>query len=409
MNKKISLGLAISLMAIAAALTFIISTSYSVSLYNSLISDVQERAEMYQKLEQIDTYVRSYYNGTIDEDELIESLAEAYIGVLSDAASGASAEYYDENEYELYQEHVSGTHLGIGIYFEDVGGCPSVTDIIPNGPAEAAGISVGDSIIEINGYSVLEMGYDWAYAMLTSEAGTQLTLTVRSSGEDTSYTLSTVQMTVATVSSDRFDSYGYIKVTEFSEITYRQFIAAYLSLLSNSETTGIIIDLRNNSGVIFDPVFNLLNVLLPEGSVPYISTSFDGTQSSGDLCDGTNTTSLPVVVLVNSRTSGSAELFAAALRDGLGATIIGSTTAGSAQLTSVYSLYDSTAISIPTATLSGPLTEFSGTGVKPDYEVIIAADLNSDLKLLDETTDACIKKAIEVLSQSSTTMVSDDD
>ena len=232
MNKKISLGLAISLMAIAAALTFIISTSYSVSLYNSLISDVQERAEMYTKLEQIDTYVRSYYNGTIDEDELIESLAEAYIGVLENA----SAEYYDENDYELYQEHLSGTHVGVGIYFEDVGGCPSVTDVIPNGPAESAGIIVGDSIIEINGYSVLEMGYDWAYSMLTSEAGTQLTLTVRSSGEDTSVSLTTVQMTVATVSSESYDGYGYIKINEFSEVTYRQFIAAYLSLLSDSET-----------------------------------------------------------------------------------------------------------------------------------------------------------------------------
>ncbi len=405
MNKKISLGLAISLMAIAAALTFIISTSYSVSLYNSLISDVQQRAEMYTKLEQIDTYVRSYYNGTIDEDELIESLAEAYIGVLDNV----SAEYFDENEYELYQEHLSGTHVGIGIYFEDVGGCPSVTDIIPNGPAEAAGINVGDSIIEINGYSVLEMGYDWAYSMLTSEAGTQLTLTIRSSGEDRSVTLTTVQMTIATVSTDSFDGYGYIKVSEFSEVTYRQFIAAYLSLLSDSETTGLIIDLRNNTGVIFDPVFNLLNVLLPEGSVPYISTSLDGTQSSGSLTDGTNTSEVPVVVLVNSRTSGPAELFAAALRDGLDATVIGSTTAGSAQLTNVYSLYDSTAISIPTATLSGPLTEFSGTGVKPDYEVTLAADLNSDLKLLDETTDSCIKKAIEVLSQSSASTVSDDD
>ncbi len=398
MNKKISLGLAISLMAIVAALTFIISTSYSVSLYNGLISDVQERAEMYTKLEQIDTYVRSYYNGTIDEDELIESLAEAYIGVLENA----SAEYYDENDYELYQEHVSGTHVGVGIYFEDVGGCPSVTDIIPNGPAESAGISVGDSIIEINGYSVLEMGYDWAYSMLTSEAGTQLTLTVRSSGEDTSVSLTTVQLTVATVSSESYDGYGYIKINEFSEVTYRQFIAAYLSLLSESDTKGIIIDLRNNTGVIFDPVFNLLNVLLPEGTVPYISVSLDGTETSGDLTDGTNTPSVPVVVLVNSRTSGPAELFAASLRDGLSATVIGSTTAGSAQLLEVYSLYDSTAISIPTATLKSSLTEFSGVGVKPDYEVVLSADLNSDLKLLDETTDGCIKKAIEVLSQSST-------
>ena len=47
MNKKISLGLAIALMAIAAALTFIISTSYSMNIYNDLVADVQQRAQMY--------------------------------------------------------------------------------------------------------------------------------------------------------------------------------------------------------------------------------------------------------------------------------------------------------------------------------------------------------------------------
>ena len=50
-------------MAIAAAITFIISTSYSMSLYDDLVADVQQRAEMYTKLEQIDTYVRAYYDG----------------------------------------------------------------------------------------------------------------------------------------------------------------------------------------------------------------------------------------------------------------------------------------------------------------------------------------------------------
>ena len=105
-------------MAIAAAITFIISTSYSMSLYDDLVADVQQRAEMYTKLEQIDTYVRAYYDGSINEDELIESLANAYISVLGNA----EAKYYDESEYTLYKEHLSGTHLGIGIYAEEVGG-----------------------------------------------------------------------------------------------------------------------------------------------------------------------------------------------------------------------------------------------------------------------------------------------
>ena len=67
MNRKIPLGLTVALMAIAAAITFIISTSYTMNLFNGLVADVQQRAEMYQKLEQIDAYVRAYYDGTIDE------------------------------------------------------------------------------------------------------------------------------------------------------------------------------------------------------------------------------------------------------------------------------------------------------------------------------------------------------
>lgn len=381
-------------MAIAAAITFIISTSYSLNLYNGLVADVQQRAEMYKKLEQIDTYVRAYYSGSIDEDELIESLAQSYISVLG----SDKAEYYDAGEYTLYKEHLSGTHLGIGIYAEEVGGCPCVTDVLANSPAAAAGINIGDSIVAINDVSVLETGYDKAYSMLTAEAGTQLTLTLRRDGVDRTVSLSTVQMTVASVAAKAYGDYGYIKVYEFSEKTYRQFMAAYSSLTS-SGVKGIIIDLRNNSGVIFEPVFNLLNVLLPENSLPYISVNPAGEKIPADRATGSDCPEIPVAVLVNSRTEGPAELMAAALRDGLSASVVGATTKGSAQLFETFALYDNTAVRLPTEVVRTEKTSFDKVGVKPDFEVTMAADAPADLGKLDETTDGCIKKAIEVLSQ----------
>ena len=382
-------------MAIAAAITFIISTSYSMNLYNGLVADVQQRAEMYTKLEQIDTYVRAYYNGSINEDKLIESLAQAYISVLG----SDSAEYYDAEAYTLYKEHLSGTHLGIGIYADEVGGCPCVTDVLANSPAAMMGVNIGDSIVEINGQSVIEMGYDKAYSMLRAENGTPLTITLLAGGEDRTVDLSTVQMTVASVKTDNFDGYGYIKVYEFSEKTYQQFMAAYSMLLSSADTKGLIIDLRNNSGMIFEPVFNLLNSILPQGSTPYISTALSGEETSADSASGNYNTKRPITVLVNSRTKGPAELLAASLADNCGARIIGSQTAGNAQLRETYALYDNTAISLPIATLKAPQTQFSGTGIKPEYEVIMLADTEADLIALDSTTDGCIKKAIEVLSQ----------
>lgn len=387
-------------MAIAAAITFIISTSYSMSLYDDLVADVQQRAEMYTKLEQIDTYVRAYYDGSINEDELIESLANAYISVLGNA----EAKYYDESEYALYKEHLSGTHLGIGIYAEEVGGYPCITDVIANRPAANAGINIGESIVAINGTSVLELGYDNAYAMLRAESGTPLTLTLRRDGVDRTVSLSTVQMTVASVRAetygdpDTYGIFGYIQVYEFSEKTYQQFMAAY-SMLRSSNVSGIIIDLRNNAGMIFEPVFNLLNVLLPEDAIPYVETELTGQITQADAADGGQAPQVPMAVLVNSRTSGPAELFAASLKDNLGASVVGSSSAGKAQLPEIFDLYDSTAISLPVATVSGPTTAFADTGIKPDYEVVMAADTAQDLKTLDADTDLCIKKALEVLYQ----------
>lgn len=395
MNKKITLGLAISLMALAAAVTFIISTSYSMSLYNGLIADVQQRAEMFNKLEQIDTCIRSYYNGSIDEDALTESLAGAYISVLG----SDDAVYYNAEQYTIYKERISGVHMGIGAYVDEVGGYPCVTEVLAYSPAEVAGIEVGDSIVAINGESTLEMGFDKAYSVLRAESGTPLTLTLRSGGEDRNVDTATVKMTMTSVSTEIFGSFGFIKLYDFTEKTYQQFMSAYSMLLSSDGIKGIIIDVRNCSSLIYEPVFNLLNVMLPEGSIPYTTTSISGEEVSGELCDGNSNPNLPIAVLVNSQTEGSAELLAASLRDGLSASIIGVSTKGNAQLFETYNLYDNTAIRLPTATLSAFNTRYSGTGVKPEYEVVMQADSESDLKQLDENSDTCIKKAIEVLSQ----------
>lgn len=390
-NKKISLGLAVSLMAIAAAITYIISTSYSMSLYNGLIADVQQRAEMYTNLEQIDAYIRSYYNGTIDENKLKEALAEAYASVLD----SNKVVYYNADEYPIYKEHINGTHLGIGAYVEESGGCPCVVDVLPNSPAQNAGIAIGESIVAINGEGVLEMGYKKAYSLLTAEAGTQLSLTIRSEGIDRSVSLSTVQMTVAEVSTSVVDGYAYIKVQSFSEKTYRQFVAGYSMLLS-SDVKGIIIDLRNNSGYIFDPVFNLLNILLPSGSTPYFLSNASGAEAAADITSGENSPSVPVAVLVNANTSGPAELLAASLRDNLSASVIGNTTSGNAEYLETFDLYDNTAISLPTGILRSGKTSFSTIGVKPDFEILTNQDPSNTQ---NDSTDAYIKRAIEILSQ----------
>lgn len=394
MNRKISLGLAVALMAIAAAITFIIATSYSMNIYNNLVADVQQRAEMYQKLEQIDSFVRAYYNGTIDEDKLIEALAEGYISILEDA----DADYMTAQEYTVFKEHQSGTHLGIGVYTASEGGYPTVTEVLDNSPASSAGITVGESIVEINGQSCLDIGYTEACELLRSTVGTQLELTIRSGGVDRRSVISTVQMTVGSVITKTYGSLGYIKISSFTEKTYQQFMAAYASLLSQN-IKGLIIDLRNNSGEVYDSAVNILSSMLPIDAAVAINIGKDGTQTTYASANGSRVPEIPVCTIVNERTSGPSELFAASLKDSLKCPIVGMTTAGEGNFFENYSLYDGTAIVLPVSTMRTLTIEIDGIGLKPDYEATQpGGDTDEQLALLDETTDNALRRAIEVVT-----------
>ncbi len=380
-------------MAIAAALTFIISTSYSLNIYNDLVADVQQRAEMYTKLEQIDTYVRAYYDGELDEDALIEALAEGYISILGKDES----QYMNADEYGLYKEHLSGTHQGIGVYCREVGGYPTVTQVVPESPAEIAGIKVGEAIVEIGGEDVKAIGYTSAYNLIRSDAGTLLTLTVRNSGVDRKVTVTTTQMSVPSVSTRLFGNNGYIKINDFGDRSYQQFTAAY-AMLTTAGVDGIVIDLRNNYGISHDAATNILSAYLPKDSTVGITKDLKGTESILARATGSNTVGVHVTVLINSQTAGPAELFAASLRDNLSAELIGTQTKGEAAYTEAYTLYDGAAIILPVATLRSTETAIEG-GIKPDYEIVMENDSNEVLEALDENTDPCIKKALELLAQ----------
>ena len=103
MNKKVSLGAAICFMAIAAAITFTITMSFAKNIFNSKIANVDERANVYEKLAEIDQIVRNNALEDIDEDALMNAIADGYMAGLNDDY----AYYMDQDEYQNYQDRKS--------------------------------------------------------------------------------------------------------------------------------------------------------------------------------------------------------------------------------------------------------------------------------------------------------------
>ena len=181
MNKKISLGAALALMLIVTAVTFSITMIFSRQTFSTTVTNISEREAMYDKLAEIDSYVRKNYYGTIDENNLNDYLSVGYIAGLSDRY----AAYYSASDYAKRQQEDAGKLVGIGIRAsKSESGFIQVNEVSPDSPAEDAQIKAGDLIVKVNDIDVTADTYESAITEIGGQAGTKLSLTVRSDNKE---------------------------------------------------------------------------------------------------------------------------------------------------------------------------------------------------------------------------------
>lgn len=392
MNKKVSLGAAICFMAIAAAITFTITMSFAKNIFNSKIANVDERANVYEKLAEIDQIVRNNALEDIDEDALMNAIADGYMAGLNDDY----AYYMDQDEYQNYQMDNAGELIGIGITVSlDESGYILVNDVTPDSPAAIAGIQAGDLIVRIDDTDVLSVGYNEATAMVRGEEGTRVNITVRRNQEELTLEAVRTKITTTSVSYRMIGENGYIKITGFDATTPDDFKAA-VSDLQSQGATGLIFDVRNNPGGLLDGVAKVLDFLLPEGDIVSVTDSKGNTEVLYESDE--NSVDMPMVVLVDGNTASAAELFSAALRDYNKAELVGVNTFGKGIMQTAYSLSDGSAINLTTHYYNPPSgVNFHGVGLKPDYEVNLTPDQQLSLSELSDEEDAQLQKAISVL------------
>ena len=393
MNKKVPLGITISLVAISCAITFILASFFSLNIFNSKVN-VTQREELNKKIEEIDKYVRSNYTGTIDEEALQNAISNGYIDGLNDKYG----RYYSPKEYQAEKLNDAGLSVGIGITVtKDESGYIKIVKVSENSPASENGFAAADLIVAVNDEDVLTKGYSEAVKAVAGDDGTVVKLTLRRDGVDQQYQVVRRKMDIVSVSSRMLeDNIGYIQITTFDQKTPEQF-KVQLEKLKTDGAKEFIFDVRNNGGGLLDSVEGVLNSLLPEGDIA-TATYKDGTKKVIVHSDGSNVLTQPAVVLVNSRTASSAELFSVALRDSGQAQLVGVNTYGKGVMQVTKELLDGSAITVTVATYETSKTpNYDGVGLKPNFEVNLTKDEEDNFESLDETTDPQLKKAMEIV------------
>lgn len=396
MSKRIiSVGVAIALMIVTAALTFSLTMVYSQAKFNNRVYNIKEREQVYTKLSEIDSVIRQNYVGEIDEDNLNNSIARGYVSGIGDRY----AAYYTAEEYAQYLSSNEGKMVGIGVGIkQDESGYILVTELYENSTAAEAGILEGDLIIKVGDITVTRDTYTQAVRAVSGEAGTTVTLTIRRDSEDLSpIDVLRKEFDVVSIKSSMLsDTVGYIRITEFNNNTVSQFKKA-INNLEASGVKGIVFDVRNNPGGSVTSVSQILDILLPEG--PIVSATYkDGKTEIVAMSDASEMT-LPMAVVTNSSTASAAELFTQALKDYNKAQSVGTKTYGKGVMQAIKRLNDGSAINLTIAKYNPPKgINYDGVGVMPDVEVAFPQELETEMFELSYEEDPQLLKAFDIIN-----------
>lgn len=395
MSKKIlSLGVALALMLVTAALTFSITMVYSQSEFNQRVYNIKEREAMYSKIAEVDNLIRQNYIGTIDEQQLQDSIAAAFIKGIGDTYG----QYLTAETYADYISSNEGVMVGIGVTVKQAdSGYIQIVSVSENSPAQEAGLLPDDLIIQVDDLPVTKDNYSDAVNMVTGEEGTAVSLIIRRGAEDLApISVTRKQIELKTVTYKMLsETVGYIAISGFNTNTVSQFNTALDAVMSQG-AEGIVFDVRNNPGGTLSSVTKILDRLLPEG--PIVSATYkDGTTEILATSDATEL-NLPMVVVTNKDTASAAELFTQALKDyGKAVSVGDKTTYGKGTMQSIRKLNDGSALNITVAWYNPPKSaNYDGTGVPADFEVALSADLASKISELDISEDTQLKKALEL-------------
>ncbi len=339
--------------------------------------------------------VKRDYVEPIDDAELLESAIRGMVADLD-----AHSQYLDAREYRDIRVSTTGSYTGIGIEIDDIDGKVTVITPITGSPAARSGIRSGDQIIAVDGTTLDASNLQETIAQLRGHAGSNVSVTVMRGNEIIVHEMRRQIIRMASVHSEFLaPSYGYIRISQFSENTARELGRAVDALQDESDgmLSGLVLDLRNNPGGVLDAAVEVSDLFLDSGVIVSaegrsLDARFRRSARRGDILDGA-----AMAVLVNRGSASAAEIVAGALQDHNRALVVGTETFGKGLVQTVVPLSKGRAIKLTTSRYYTPSGDsIHDVGITPDVYV---ADTDGfpDLSLsgqLDRESDQQLAEAI---------------
>lgn len=362
MSKKKAIVYGVILVVVTALFT----STLQIAIGNKVVvsKDIYESLKKYNKMLALESIIDDDFYQKPSEANLVNGAIKGLFSGLDDPYS----QYYTADEFERLKEQTSGSFVGIGVVISPNSEDDSITVVSPieGSPAEKSGILAGDKILKVDGKTVSAKNSDEAVSKIKGKKGTEVDLTIKRGEQLIDVKVKREEIVSKTVKSEVLeDNIGYLKITSFSEHTYKEFKTA-LDKLKKDNIKGLVLDLRDNPGGLLTVCKDIADDLIGEGTIVYTKDNKGDTEY---LKSNEDKLGLPIAVLTNKNSASASEILTGAIVDNKEGVSVGTTTFGKGLVQSVRELKDGTGYKLTTAQYFTPNGDYiNGKGIKPTIE-----------------------------------------
>lgn len=303
----------------------------------------------------------------VDRDTLRSAAIDGMLKSLGDRWS----QYFPSGNTRTFKAAVEGSFSGVGVWLrnselEKI----QIVAVVPGSSAETAGVLVGDYLIAVDGKKVEGLTLGEVTAALTDNENSTARLSLETDDQirAVSVTRQNIEINPVTIST-LASGVTVIKISDFARGTARDVRSALATQIG--ERTGVVLDLRGNSGGLVTEAVEVAGTFLNGGAVVEFHKANTAPQILKASAQGDGIT--PLVILVDAATASAAEIVAAALQDRSRAVIVGENTYGKAAVQDVKTLSDGSIIELTVGYYVTPNgNRIDGVGVAPD--IFVARD-----------------------------------
>ncbi|MGF1583795.1 MAG: S41 family peptidase [Bacteroidales bacterium] len=316
------------------------------------------------KLSGVLSFIEMEYVDSISKDNLVEKTIPSLLKSLDPHSM-----YIPASDLQRVTEPLEGNFDGIGIQFNMLNDTIVVIQTISGGPSEKIGIMPGDRIVSIEDSIVAGVGMDDQEVVqsLRGQRGSKVNVGVKRQNIDGlidfEITRDRIPLYSVDVSYMIDNEIGYIKISQFSRTTFKEYMEA-AEKLNSQGMKKLILDLRGNGGGYMDASTNIADQFLEGGKLIVYTEGQSKPRSNVYATTKGINLDTELLILIDEWSASASEIIAGAIQDNDRGKVVGRRSFGKGLVQTQTMFSDGSALRLTVARYYTP----TGRSIQKPYD-----------------------------------------